>query len=37
MAPGVDDGGDPALWIADIGDNDAQWVVAARLPHLRAG
>ena len=25
MAPGVDDGGDPALWIADIGDNDAQW------------
>jgi MFS family permease len=25
MAPGVDDSGDPALWIADIGDNDAQW------------
>ena len=25
MAPGVDDGGDPALWIADIGDNDSQW------------
>ena len=25
MAPGVDEGGDPALWIADIGDNDAQW------------
>ncbi len=25
MAPGVDDNGDPALWIADIGDNDAQW------------
>jgi MFS family permease len=25
MAPGVDDGDDPALWIADIGDNDAQW------------
>ncbi|MFL6180883.1 MAG: MFS transporter [Actinomycetes bacterium] len=25
MSPGVDDGGDPALWIADIGDNDAQW------------
>jgi hypothetical protein len=24
MAPGVDDGGDPAMWIADIGDNDAQ-------------
>jgi MFS family permease len=25
MAPGVDDDGDPALWIADIGDNDTQW------------
>jgi MFS family permease len=25
MAPGVDDGGDPALWIGDIGDNDAHW------------
>ncbi|MCZ3389102.1 MAG: MFS transporter [Actinomycetia bacterium] len=25
MAPGVDDSEDPALWIADIGDNDAQW------------
>ena len=25
MAPGVDDRGDPAMWIADIGDNDAQW------------
>jgi MFS family permease len=25
MAPGVDDGGDPALWIADIGDNDARY------------
>jgi MFS family permease len=25
MAPGVDDSGDPALWIADIGDNDARW------------
>ena len=37
MAPGVDDGGDPALWIADIGDNDAQWSSLPRLPHLRAG
>jgi hypothetical protein len=27
MAPGVDEGGDSALWIADIGDNDAQWDV----------
>jgi len=25
MAPGVDDNGDPALWIADIGDNDSTW------------
>jgi MFS family permease len=25
MAPGTDDSGDPALWIADIGDNDAQY------------
>jgi hypothetical protein len=25
MAPGVDDHGDPALWVADIGDNDARW------------
>lgn len=25
MAPGVDESGDPALWIADIGDNDTQW------------
>jgi LPXTG-motif cell wall-anchored protein len=34
MAPGVDDSGDPALWIADIGDNDAQWssIRAYRIP-----
>ncbi|HVQ88805.1 MAG TPA: MFS transporter [Actinomycetes bacterium] len=25
LAPGVDDGGDPALWIGDIGDNDARF------------
>lgn len=25
MAPGVDDNGEPVLWIADIGDNDSQW------------
>ena len=25
LAPGVDDGGDPALWIGDIGDNDARY------------
>lgn len=25
LAPGVDDGGDPALWVGDIGDNDSQW------------
>lgn len=27
MAPGVDDSGDPALWIGEIGDNDAKWQV----------
>ncbi len=34
MAPGVDDGGDPSLWVADIGDNDAQWssIQAYRIP-----
>lgn len=25
MANGVDDSGDPALWIGDIGDNDSRW------------
>jgi hypothetical protein len=28
MAPGVDDRGNPTLWIADIGDNDARWDTA---------
>lgn len=27
MSPGVDDSGDPALWIGEIGDNDAKWQV----------
>jgi hypothetical protein len=34
MSPGTDDSGDPALWIADIGDNDAQYgaIRAFRIP-----
>ncbi len=34
MAPGVDESGDPALWVGDIGDNDAQWssIRAYRIP-----
>ena len=37
MSPGTDESGDPALWIADIGDNDAQYGGDSRLPHLRTG
>ncbi len=31
LAPGVDESGDPALWIGEIGDNDAKWKVVRAL------
>lgn len=38
MAPGVDEAGNPALWIADIGDNNTQWpsIWAYRIPEPKS-